>query len=58
MESGKTLIIAALVLVISCTVTWAYTTSTVAEECTKLGAFYVADKVYECHPKVALESKT
>lgn len=31
--------------------TWAFAHSTIAMECEKLGAFYVADKVYECKRK-------
>ena len=31
--------------------TWAISASTIAEECEKMGQFYVAKKVYECKLK-------
>ena len=31
--------------------TWAFSASTIGEECEKMGQFYVAKKVYECKLK-------
>lgn len=41
---------AAILFSLMC-LTWAVSASTIAEECDKMGQFYVSKKVYECKLK-------
>lgn len=44
-------VLTASIFVITFIMGWITAHSTIARECTKLGAFYVGDKVYECKVK-------
>lgn len=45
------IIIALIVLICSCVVTWEWAHHTVATECERLGAFYVNEKTFTCQLK-------
>lgn len=45
------IIIALIVLICACLVTWVWAHHTVATECERLGAFYVNEKTFTCQLK-------
>ena len=47
----ETIIIALIVLICACFVTWKQAHNTVATECERLGAFYVNEKTFNCQLK-------
>ena len=48
MNGWAVILIGLLSILLGYTVGWSITHTTVATECTKLGSFYVGDRVFKC----------